>query len=76
MDLFFSDMVNLIGGSIKWFFGTIFRLLFNLKKFTFHEYLYGPKNLNNDYNKMEHEFANKIIAFIFFFIVILLINII
>jgi hypothetical protein len=72
MDIVGSEILNFIGGSIRWFFGTIFRLTFNKKKFTFHEYLYGPKNLNNDYNKMEHEFANKVIAFMFFFFLILL----
>lgn len=42
------------------------------EKISYHEYLYGKEKINNDYNKLEHEFANKLIAFIFFFFLFLL----
>jgi len=72
MDFFGNEILNYIGGSIRWFFGTIYSKLMKKEKFSYHEYLYGQEKINNDYNKLEHEFANKVIAFIFFFFLVLL----
>lgn len=72
MHFFGSEILNFLGGSIRWFFGTIYSSLFNKKGFTYREYLYGENKLNDDYSKLEHEFANKAIALIFFFIIVLI----
>lgn len=71
MHFFGSEILNFLGGLIRWFFGTIYSSIFNKKRFTFKEYLYGENKLNDDYSKLEHEFANKIIALIAFFIIVL-----
>lgn len=72
MDLIGGEILNYIGGTIRWFFGTIHRKLIKKENFSYHEYLYGEDKLNNDHYKLEHELANKLIAFIFFFFLILL----
>ncbi len=72
MDFFGIGILNFIGGSIRWFFGTIYRKLMKKENFSYHEYLYGKEKINDDYNKLEHEFANKVIAFMFFIFLILL----
>lgn len=74
MDIIGGEILNFVGGSIRWFFGTIYSILFNKKRFTFNEYLYGENIKNNDYEKLEHSLANKVAAFIFFFVIIVLIS--
>ena len=66
--------LNYIGGTIRFFYGTIWRTIFNKPKFTYKEYINGPKR-KNYYDEMGHEFNNRIIAFIFLgLIVSLLVN--
>lgn len=65
---------NFIGASIRWIFGTIWRTLHNKDQFTFNEYLYGSKNNSNYYDEMGHQFNNKMIGGIFFFLLILILQ--
>ena len=52
----------------------IWRTIFNKPKFTYQEYINGPKR-KNYYDEMGHEFNNRIIAFIVIGIVVcLLVN--
>lgn len=61
--------LNYIGGILRFIYGTIWRTIFNKPKFTFKEYIYGPKR-KNYYDKMGHEFNNQMIAFVFFAILV------
>jgi hypothetical protein len=66
--------LNYIGGTLRFIYGIIWRTIFDKPKFTYKEYIYGPKK-RNYYDEMGHEFNNRIIAFIFIgIIVIMLVN--
>ena len=66
--------LNYIGGTIRFIYGTIWRTIFNKPKFTYKEYINGPKRKNYS-DEMGHEFNNRIIAFIVIGIVVcLLVN--
>ncbi len=66
--LIFGPILNFIGGSLRWVYGTIWRTLFKRPKFTFKEYLYGPKNSEDWFDQTGHGLANIIVAFGFFFL--------
>lgn len=66
--------LNYIGGTIRYIYGTIWRTIFHKPKFTYKEYINGPKR-KNYYDEMGHEFNNRIIAFIVLGIIVcLLVN--
>lgn len=60
--LFGGAIFNFIGASIRWAYGSIWRAIFNQPKFTFKEYLYGPNNSKDFFDKNAHILNNKIIA--------------
>lgn len=67
---------NFIGAVIRWCYGSIWRTIFRKKKFSFKEYLYGPKE-SNYYDDMGHLLNNRIIGAIgFVFMIIPLIKLI
>jgi hypothetical protein len=67
-------ILNYIGGTLRYIYGTIWRTIFNRPKFTYKEYINGPKR-KNYYDEMGHEFSNRIIAFIVIGIIVcLLVN--
>lgn len=57
-------IINVIGGSIRWVYGSIWRTLLKKDKFTYQEYIYGPKKSKNYYDKF-HTFNNGLVAIIF-----------
>lgn len=58
-----GGFINFIGGAIRWYNATIWRMLFkHTKRYTFKEYLYGPKNAKDWFDKHGHELNNKIIG--------------
>ncbi len=67
---------NFIGAVIRWCYGSIWRTLFKKKKFTFKEYLYGPKE-SGYYDDMGHQFNNRIIGALgFVFLIVPIIKLI
>lgn len=60
---------NYSGGIVRYIFGTIWRTIFNKKKYTFSEYIYGPKNSTDYYDVMGHQFNNRIIGVIFLVVI-------
>ncbi len=60
--IFGGIILNFIGASIRWTYGSIWRTLFRKPKFTFKEYLYGPKNSRDYYDKNAHQLNNKLIG--------------
>ena len=68
----FDLICNLIGGSIRWIFGTIWRTIFSKPKFKYSEYLFGVKDSKNHFDIHGHQFNNIIVTILF---VVILINI-
>lgn len=60
---------NFIGACLRWVSGTVWRTIMNKRKFTFKEYLNGPKNSSEYYDKMAHGQNNIWIGVIFFIII-------
>lgn len=64
-----GNLINYLGGFLRWIYGSTWRTLFKKEKYTFKEYIYGPKKPNY-YDKVGHRLNNIIVFFIFFGIVI------
>ncbi|WP_400078570.1 hypothetical protein [Winogradskyella sp. R77965] len=43
----FYVVLNFIGGSVRWIFGTIWQTIFNTPKHSYKEYIYGPDKPNH-----------------------------
>lgn len=54
--------LNTLGASVRWCYGFLRRRLFNKPKYTFNEYLYGPKDSEDYFDQTAHQFNNKLIA--------------
>ncbi|PIA78639.1 hypothetical protein BFR04_03650 [Gaetbulibacter sp. 4G1] len=61
---FGSSILNFFGAITRYSYGLIWRTIFRKPKFTFNEYLYGPKNSDNYFDQTAHVFNNKIIGLI------------
>lgn len=70
MQEFGREILNFIGGTVRWIYGSIWRTLFNKPKFTYSEYINGSKNSKDYIDSMGHRFNNIIIGMIFLVIII------
>tara|TARA_R110001606_G_C15029895_1_gene610880 strand:- start:283 stop:531 length:249 start_codon:yes stop_codon:yes gene_type:complete len=61
-------LFNFIGASLRWIYGLIWRTIFKKPKFSFKEYLYGPKKSSDYYDDFAHNGNNVLIGAIAFFI--------
>lgn len=61
---------NFIGGCIRYIYGSIWRSIFGKKKYTFHEYLYGPDDSDEIEDSLGHEIVNRFIGFIFVILIL------
>lgn len=57
---------NYTGAIIRWIYGTSWRTILNKPKFTFNEYVNGPKNSTDNFDEFGHQFNNRIIGAFFF----------
>jgi len=64
-------IVNFIGGTARFLYGSAWRTIFNKPKFIFKEYINGPKK-PNDYDDFGHQFNNQIIGIIILGIIVFL----
>jgi len=55
---------NFLGAVVRWVYGTIRRTISNKPKYTFSEYVYGPKNSDGWFDTNGHNFVNRIIGII------------
>jgi len=69
MGVLVSEFINFIGGTVRWIFGSIWRTVANKPKFTFTEYIVGPKRPDY-YDTMGHRFNNILIGMIVFSLII------
>lgn len=69
----FYLVLNIVGGTIRWIYGTIWRTIFNKHKFEFKEYLYGPKKSKKDWDHL-HTINNGIIGFVFIVLMVVLLS--
>jgi hypothetical protein len=65
-------LLNLVGASLRWVYGSIWRSIFNQQKFTFREYLYGPNKPKGWFDEKGHRLSNVIVAFGFLFVVVVI----
>ena len=63
---------NFIGAVVRWIFGSIYRTLFQKPKFTFKEYLSGPKK-SDWFDENAHGTNNVVVGVVFTIAVIFLI---
>ena len=63
---------NFIGATVRWTYGTIWRTLAKKKKYSFSEYLHGPKNGDLIIDGVGHGCNNVAIGMTFLIIVITL----
>jgi len=64
--VFFKMTFNFLGACIRWFFGSIQRIVLKKRRYTFKEYLLGPEELldiDDDYDVSK----NIIVGGVFFF---------
>ena len=66
-------ILNYTGGTLRWLYGSLYRNITNKPKFSYREYIYGPKNSKNSFDTIGHTFNNRIIGGIFIVLVIYLI---
>ena len=62
-------ILNSVGGTIRWVYGSIWRTIFKQPKYEYKEYLHGPKHSKDHWDQHQH-FTNGIIGFIFLAVII------
>lgn len=71
--LIVRHLFNFIGATTRWIFGMIWRTVFNKPKYTFDEYLVGPKKSMEYFDINGHRFNNILIGVLVFVIFLALI---
>jgi hypothetical protein len=62
-DMIGGEMINFIGGTVRWCLAMLYKpLTKDTKKYTFKEYLYGPKKSQDWFDKRGHELNNRILG--------------
>jgi len=64
---------NVIGATVRWIYGTVWRTIFRRKKFTYKEYLYGSKKSDDWFDQTGHTFVNRVIGIGFLMLIIVII---
>ncbi len=72
IDFIGGKILNFIGGTVRWVYGTTWRTIANRPKFKFREYINGPDRPIDEFDS-SHGGVNRVIGFIFFIVIILLI---
>ena len=62
--MIFGEILNITGATARWIYGSIWRTIFKKSKYSYSEYLKGPKDSTNYYDKQGHRFNNKLIGII------------
>lgn len=63
-------VLNYVGASVRWTYGTIWRTIFNKPKFTFSEYVNGPNQSKDYFDQTGHQFNNKMIGGVAIFLIL------
>lgn len=58
-------ILNFLGASVRWTYGTIWRTLSGKRRYKFTEYLYGPNYSDDWFDQKGHMFVNRIIGIVF-----------
>ena len=59
---FGAIIFNFLGACVRWLYGTIWRTVMNKRKYSFKEYLYGPKSSDDWFDMTGHTFVNRMIG--------------
>ena len=57
-----SLVFNFIGGCVRYIYGTTWRTIFHKNKFSFREYINGPNESEDYFDKTAHNFINRIVG--------------
>lgn len=57
-------ILNIIGATARWIYGSIWRVLLNKDKFSYSDYINGIKDSDEYFNQTAHQFNNKVIGII------------
>ncbi|MEX2379361.1 MAG: hypothetical protein WD530_01355 [Vicingaceae bacterium] len=64
--LFAEYVISPIGATVRWAWGSSWRTLAGRKKYSFQEYLKGPKGGDPFFDTVGHEFNNRLIGAVVF----------
>ena len=67
-------ILNYIGGTVRWIYGSCWRLIFNKEKYCYDDYIHGPDKSSDHFDKYGHQFNNRFIGIVFIIIVFIIIN--
>ena len=59
-----GEIFNFFGALARWLYGTIWRTIARKKKYSFMEYLRGPKHSDGFYDDFGHELVNRFVGLI------------
>ncbi len=62
VEFIWDIILNFIGGSVRWIYGTIWRTIARQPKYKFHEYINGIKKSNDWFDETGHFFVNNIVG--------------
>ncbi|KGL58407.1 hypothetical protein [Polaribacter sp. Hel1_85] len=58
-------ILNYLGETLRWIYGSIWRTILKKEKFKYSEYIYGIKKSKNHYDLWGHKMNNRVIAVVF-----------
>jgi len=68
--MFYGGIIfSFIGASFRWIVGSVWRTLLNRKKYTFSEYLNGPKDSDDQFDKLGSGLVNRVTGFVLLMII-------
>lgn len=73
VNIIFHQLFNFIGALIRYVYGSIWRSIFKKPKFSFKEYLNGPKKSSGFFDEFAHKGNNVMIGLIFVFMIVAII---
>ena len=78
IDVISDHLLNYVGGTVRYVFGTAYRIIFSMKTYTFRECLNGPNEKGLDYIPINssHKRSNAFVGLIFILFLILIIYLI
>lgn len=73
-EFFLEPILNYIGGTVRWIYGTIWRTILNRPKFKFSEYIDGPEkpidSFDNFHGCVNHMVGIIVIGLIFLVVIL------
>jgi len=74
VEIIWRNLLNFVGGTIRWVYGTTWRTIARKPKYKFKEYINGLENSYDWFDNKRHNFVNSVIGLLT--IVLIIINLI